>query len=275
MAPFPDLPVLGVCLPTKMLGMYRDWIIEDQRDLEIQDFFDAALIEGDWKAVARQTLSLLQGYRGRLGIHGPFWGFSIGTTDQDVRKVVQRRLNQGLDACAEIGATQMVIHSPYTTWAYNNLDHLPGARQQVIEDTSACLEPVVARAEDLGVVLVIENIEDKDPHARVALARQFDSASVRVSVDTGHANYAHYATGAPPVDHYILAAGEMLHHVHIQDTDGFADRHWAPGKGNILWSSVFEALAKCGANPRLNLELREKEEIPRGAAFLQQAGLAR
>jgi sugar phosphate isomerase/epimerase len=78
---------------------------------------------------------------------------------------------QGLDVCAHLQATQMVIHSPFTTWDYNNLDLYPEARAAVVERAHATLQGVVRRAEDLGVVLVIENIEDKDPHARVELAR--------------------------------------------------------------------------------------------------------
>ncbi|MBR7518030.1 TIM barrel protein, partial [Mycobacterium tuberculosis] len=92
--------------------------------------------------------------------------------------------------------------------------------------THATLAPVVARAAETGVELVIENIEDKDPTDRVTLARTFDSPAVRVSLDTGHAHYAHGSTGAPPVDQYVTAAGNMLTHVHIQDADGYADRHW-------------------------------------------------
>ena len=80
---------------------------------------------------------------------------------------------------------------------------------------------VIARAENIGCELVIENIEDKDPRDRVRLAKALESNKVRVSLDTGHANYAHISTGAPPVDYYVEAAGDMLTHVHLQDTDGY------------------------------------------------------
>jgi hypothetical protein len=64
---------------------------------------------------------------------------------------------------------------------------------------------------------------------RLDLARSFDSAAVKLSIDTGHAHNAHCDQGAVPVDYFVVAAGEWLAHVHLQDTDGFADRHWAPG----------------------------------------------
>ncbi|MGL5115239.1 MAG: sugar phosphate isomerase/epimerase family protein [Beijerinckiaceae bacterium] len=273
-APSPSLPVLGVAVPLSGLRMHRDWILESQRDLELQDFFFAEALNGDWKTVADQIRTELDGYRGRLGLHGPFWGFTIASKDPDVRDIVKKRMRQCLDVCAYLGATQMVIHSPYTTWDYNNLDDNPGARADVIARSHETLKDAVKQAEDIGCVLVIENIEDKDAHSRVELARSFNSDSVRVSIDTGHANYAYGSTGAPPVDYYVHAAGDMLHHVHLQDTDGFADRHWAPGEGNIAWTSVFRALARLNSNPRLILELRRKEEVRAGADHLIGLGLA-
>jgi sugar phosphate isomerase/epimerase len=270
-----DLPVLGVALPLAGLRRHRDWILESQRDLELQDFFWADVLNGDWRPLADEVKGELDGHQGRLGVHGPFWGFNIATQDPEVREVVKKRLGQGLDVCAYVGATQMVVHSPYTTWDYNNLDYNPGGREQVIERVHKAMGDAVKRAEDQGVTLVIENIEDKDPHIRVELARSFESAAVRVSVDTGHANYAYGSTGAPPVDYYVHAAGDMLDHVHLQDTDGHADRHWNPGDGDIRWAEVFRALARVGGKPRLILEVRHNEAVRAGAEYLIGLGLAR
>jgi sugar phosphate isomerase/epimerase len=269
-----SLPVLGVALLLEELRQHKDWIIEKQRDLELQDFHLAEVLNGDWEPLADEIKKELRGYKGQLGIHGPFWGFNIASKDPDVREIVTKRMRQGLDVCAHVGATQMVIHSPYTTWDYNNLDDNPGGRDQVIEQTHKAIGEAVRRAEDMGVVLVIENIEDKDAHIRVDLAKSFDSEAVRVSIDTGHANYAHGSTGGPPVDYYVHAAGDMLNHVHLQDTDGHADRHWNPGEGNIRWTAVFRALGRVKSNPRLILEVRNKETLRQGADYLIGLGLA-
>jgi sugar phosphate isomerase/epimerase len=269
-----SLPILGAALPLAGLRQHRAWILDKQRDLEVQDFFWADVLNGDWNPLADEIRKELDGYTGRLGIHGPFWGFSIGSKDPDIRSVVNKRLHQGLDVCAALGATQMVIHSPYTTWDYNNLDYNPGSRDQVIETVHATVGDVVKRAEDMGCVLVVENIEDKDPHIRVELVKSFNSPAMRVSIDTGHANYAHGSTGGPPVDYFVHAAGDLLHHVHLQDTDGYADRHWNPGEGNIPWAEVFRALARLNSNPRLLLEVRNKDFVRAGADHLIALGLA-
>jgi len=267
-------PLIGAALTIDTFARLRPWILDRQRDVEIQDFFWPHLLDGDWRAVTDGYAPLLDGYRGRLGVHGPFWSFSIAAMDPDIVAVARKRLGQGLDICAALGADQMVIHSPFTTWDHHNLDSWPGARAAMIERTVETLAPLVKRAEDQGVTLVIENIEDIDPADRVRLALACGSDRVRVSLDTGHAHYAHGATGAPPVDFFVNVAGDMLEHVHIHDTDGHADRHWPPGEGAVRWRSVFDALARLGSRPRLLLELIDESRIEAGAAWLVAHGLA-
>src|SRR5579871_1493735 len=264
-------PVIGAAMNSPSLAVYRGWIIERQRDLELQDFIDAPMLDGGWRDRAAEIKRLLDGYRGRLGIHGPFWGFQIDSRDPLVCAVISKRFLQALEACEAIGATQMVIHSPFTTWDYNNT--IPGSLEATIERVHATLQDVVARAENIGCEIVIENIEDKDPTARIKLAERFNSKSVRVSVDTGHAHYAHVTTGAPPVDYYIDAAGAALSHVHIQDNDGYADRHWIPGDGTVRWQAMFRALGRLATKPRLLLEIRDKTQLRRGADYLEALGL--
>jgi sugar phosphate isomerase/epimerase len=267
-------PLIGAAIDVADLAQWGDWIVKDHRDLELQDFCEPEVIAGDWRTRVEEALRRLDGYRGRLGIHGPFWGFTVDSHDPDVRAVVRRRLDQGLDVCAALGATQMVVHSPYTTWDGNNLDTVPGARDAMLERIHACLAPAAARAADQGVALVVENIEDTDPLDRLRLAESLGEA-VQVSLDTGHAHYAHVSTGAPPVDVFVRLAGDRLAHVHLQDADGHADRHWALGDGTIRWAGVFRALADCASAPRLVLELADKRGIGPSMNYLGGLGLGR
>ena len=271
---------IGAALMVADLPRYRDWLIADGRDLEIQDFLRPEVLPGDWQAVVAEAKRHLQGFEGRLGIHGPFIDLSLDTADPDIAPIVARRFTTGVEAAAALGATQMVIHSPFTTWDWFNFgsnprtDTRPSAFEAKMDRVLALLAPAVARAEAEGVTLVIENIEDIDPGFRRALAARFASDAVRLSIDTGHAHYAHHATGAPPVDYFVTDAGAWLAHVHLQDADGFADRHWPPGRGTVNWHAVFHAIAALPQRPHLVLELREASDIPAAMAYLQREGLA-
>ncbi|MBP1849909.1 sugar phosphate isomerase/epimerase family protein [Rhizobium halophytocola] len=269
-----DLPIVGAALTLDSLDTHRDWLIERQRDLELQDFIDAEILDGDWHPLVTRLRALLDGYQGRMGIHGPFWGFTIASEDPDIRAVVTKRLLQGLEVCEALAATHMVVHSPFTTWSYTNMTKDPGAFEDVIERCHMTLAEAVRRAESIGCNLVLENIEDRDPAHRTLLANSFGSEAVSVSLDTGHAHCAHISHGAPPVDYYVRIAGNRLRHVHLQDVDGYADRHWSLGEGNIRWHSVFEAIADLQSEPRLILELRDHDRIRDSAAYLADLGLA-
>ena len=272
-----NLPLLGAAMPTDTLETLQAFILDENRDLEIQDFIDCNLLNGDWKSVADRTRSLLTGYTGRLGIHGPFWGLNIANPDAEMRALNRRKHLQGIEVCDYLGATQMVIHSPYTTWSYNNLDNAPDRREydRLLENCHDTMDEVVKRAEGCGVTMVIENIEDIDPVIRCALADSFNSPAMAVSIDTGHAHYAHGTNGAPPVDYYVRRAANRLQHIHLQDAEGYADRHWPIGEGTIRWPAVFHALAELNSQPRLILELQDKAGILPSVAYLQSLGLAR
>jgi len=270
----PDsLPVIGAALPVDKISDHRDWLFEKDRPLEIQDFIGTDILCGDWQSLADRVKAMLDGHKGPLGIHGPFWGFSLDSTDPGVGPVVTERLCQGLAVCRAIGATQMVVHSPFTRWIHQNAPVFPGILDHMTERVHQTMGPAVAEAKDSGIEIVIENIEDVDPHARVALAESFGNRAVRVSLDTGHAMLARAMSGAPPVDVYAIAAGPRLAHVHLQDVDGFADRHWSLGEGVISWKAVFRAIARHCDGPRLILELRDHGQIPASMAFLEAEGL--
>jgi hypothetical protein len=161
------LPVLGAALNTNSIPAYRDWLLERQRDLEIQDFSYPEQLDGDWRTTADRINSMLDGHSGRRGIHGPFWGFKIDSRDPMIRSMVTKRLLQGLEIAEYLRATHMVIHSPYTTWDHNNLDMTPDARANMIERVQATLREVIARAENVGCVIVIENIETSRTRIRM------------------------------------------------------------------------------------------------------------
>ncbi len=267
-------PILGAALNHASLAMHRDWLLEAPRDVELQHFVDAEVLNSDWSALAAEVVGLLDGHQGRRGIHGPFWGFTIASYDPEVRGVVARKMQQALDVCAAVAGTHIVIHSPFTTWAYNHRGLNASDADRMLSAVRDTMAAALARASDMGVTFVLENIEDIEPADRAELCAALDWQALELSVDTGHAHYAHISTGAPPVDYFIRAAGEKLGHVHLQDADGYADRHWQIGHGTILWPSVFQAIAETEATPRLILELRDHAGVIPSARYLQSLGLA-
>lgn len=268
-------PLLGVALTIEDFAPLRDWICAPGRAMEIQDFCALDAIQNVCDDLVARWQGVLGDHHGPLGIHGPFLGLDIGNPDRRIRQVVQDRLLQGLTIAEHLGATQMVVHSPFGYWHHLNRDNYPGIRPAMFEASADCLAPVLARAANTGCQIVLENIEDADPTVRVDLVAAIDHPMLAVSLDTGHAELAHGRYGAPPVVDYIAAAAGRLAHVHLQDADGYADRHWHPGDGRIPWRPVFDALAALPAPARLILEVNaDLGRLPQTVARLNDLGLA-
>ena len=264
---------IGACLLVSEIPDHRDWLFDAERDIELQDFLASKVLTGDWQGLASQAKSMLDGHAGRIGVHGPFEGLDIDNKDPELRPIITRRFLLALEAAERVGASQMVIHSPYTAWYQNNLLATPGYANNKLERIHEVLEPVVERAEETGICLVVENIQDVDPATRRQMVESFNSNAIKLSIDTGHAQLARRSSGAPPVDYFVRDAADQLAHVHLQDVDGFADRHWAPGEGEIEWEGVFRALSECNSAPHLVLERRNKKDIAKGFGWLKDRGL--
>lgn len=265
---------IGAAIKAGEIVDHRDWLFDADRDIELQDFMTHEALGPELEDRITTAKAALDGHNGRVGIHGPFEGLDIDNKDAELRPLITKRFLRALEAADRVGARQMVLHSPYTAWYQNNLWCLPGYAEKKLARVHEVLDPVVRAAEEYGITLVIENIQDVDPATRREMVESFGSDAIALSIDTGHAQLARRMSGAPPVDYFVRDAGAALKHVHIQDVDGHADRHWAPGDGEIEWPAVFRALADAKGAPHLVLELRDKRAIPAGFAHLSSLGLA-
>ena len=248
------LPVLGAALSLQSLRAHRDWLLARQRDLEIQDFFEAETLDGDWRGRGRSSgcstaTRPARNPRAVLGLQDR----QPGSADPPGRHQAAPAGSRGLRA---VGATQMVIHSPYTTWDYNNLDDNPGARASS-SSGSTTLGDVVKRAEHIGCETRHREHRGQGRACPRPARDSFRQRAVRVSIDTGHANYAHVLHRRPAGRLLRRCRRRRAAHVHLQDTDGYADRHWLPGEGNIRWAAVFRALGRL-IKPRLIIEVHDQ-----------------
>ena len=264
---------IGACLAPHEIAAHRDWLFDSDRDIELQGFSRHVDLTTEFEDRIASANAALEGFQGRRGMHGPYEGLDMDNKDPEVRQLVTARYLKALEAADRIGARQMVLHSPYTRWyAWNRLNK-PNYSEEKLGRIHDVMAPVVKAAQTAGITLVIENIFDVDPAMRREMVDSFASEAIALSIDTGHAHLARRMSDAPPVDYFVRDAGDQLKHVHVQDLDGHADRHWAPGEGEIHWKEVFRALLECKSAPHLVLELRRKSDIPAGFAHLKSLGL--
>ncbi len=271
-APQTTPPVIGASLSIAELPLHLNWLVANQRDLELWDPARPDFLVNGWRNAAAKTRLLLAGYPGRISIHGPYQSLTLFAHDPLIAAVVADRLRCALYFAAEIGATQIVIHSPFTTFGspyitYGN----PEQKQQELNLAMTVLGQLLPFAQEIGCAFVIENIYDTNPELLLELVAGFHSPGVRMSLDVGHA-FITQQMGGPPPDHWIRAAAPFLAHVHLHDTDGQADRHWPVGHGNIKWRGIFAELGRMNNLPRLILEMKQTGDIERSTEWLKQKG---
>ena len=268
-----DLPVLGASMRSSKLPGCMEWLVAEQRDLEITDPCLEGGLDDDWRGAAMGVQSLLEesGYQGRVGIHGAYDGVDLATSDTVLRAAMSNRLQQSLEFGQVFGASHMVLHSPFVWFGHPLVHYAPGEeRQWVIDATHAIIEPLLPLAEQMGCTLVFECCYDLNPEPLLELIRSFDSDHVRLSIDVGHA-YIMQGLGGPSPDQWIRQGGDLLAHLHLQDNDGLADWHWSIGRGTVRWPAIFDALAALDHRPRLILEI---EDLEGSSAWLAAQGLA-
>ncbi|KKB12260.1 hypothetical protein VE25_08350 [Devosia geojensis] len=241
-----------------------DWLNEAGRALEVDDFAREFVLD-DPEAHIAELARRLDGFTGSFGIHGPVPTPSFVVGDPAIQAIVLKRFEQALGICERIGASHMVVHSPFLFlgrpyMTYDNKDALPLAIQRAAD----LIAPVAARAQETGVVLCLENIFDPTPDPMIDLVDLVDSPALRLSLDTGHAAVA--STMAP--DFWVRTMGDRLAHLHVSDSDGQADRHWVPGQGQLGWASIFRELNALPQDMRLIMEFRVED---RAAAVYKRA----
>ncbi|BET68663.1 sugar phosphate isomerase/epimerase [Opitutales bacterium ASA1] len=268
-----ELPVLGAALKLSTLRRRVVWIIENQRDLELQDPCLPEVLEGDWKVQAREICTMLDGHRGRRGVHAPYDGVHVATPHSSLAVAVRDTLLRALEFAAAVGGTHLVLHSPFLFFGTAQGAHSAAEVSAAIERTHRNLAAVLEAAAAQQTALVFENIFDLRPDPIDALVRSFDSPWVRRSLDAGHANLMR-TRGGPPADRWVESSGDLLAHVHLADNDGESDRHWAAGEGTINWRSFFFALDQVKPRPRLILEM-SPERQDASVRWLSERGLAR
>jgi sugar phosphate isomerase/epimerase len=204
-----------------------------------------------------------------FSFHAPFGAhIDISAVDEGERKRALNDVLAAVEAAATLGVRYFVLHpGPEES-------ERPPAQEYLhrLSNASRSLREVATRCREKGVTLALENML---PHLLFGqmpdlfwLLGTLMSHPVGLCLDTGHAFLADILY--PAIDK--LSAHLLM--VHAADNHGERDDHLPPGKGDIEWGRVVEALDRTGFRGPLILEIAgRKDDDPK--ALLQKAVEAR
>jgi len=183
-------------------------------------------------------------------VHSPAAGWDLAADTDPARLAAVGETAASFRPARDLGAELVVCHCNAPGKPFAAADYSAS-----LSRTRGSLETLAAEADRVGIRLAVETMifrPEKRPCTRVAeILRLIDGLGEHVGVclDTGHSN----ASGADVAEE-VVAAGEKLFNVHIQDNHGRAneDEHLLPGLGTIDWRVFLDALDRAGfARPRI------------------------
>ena len=190
--------------------------------------------------------------RGRtVTFHGPFMDLAPGGMDQRIREVSAKRLQRTMELVPLFSARSVVFHAGYDDRRYH------AHRQEWLSCSLATWEPLVKRAEEIGVAIYLENVYEQTPEMILTLLEAIESENLGFCLDVGHMN----AFGDAPLLEWLDALGPHLLEVHLHDNDGQQDTHGPIGSGTTPFEELFEYLSKKERRPLVTLEPHDEESF--------------
>jgi hydroxypyruvate isomerase len=157
-------------------------------------------------------------------------------------------VRESLVAARQLGSPPMIVASGFTREGVPHREHVDAA--------VAVLKRMAALAEDAGVMLVLEPLNDRVEHPGMFLVsttlgldlvEAVGSPNVRLLYDVYHS-----AVMGEDIAEVLAGRIDLVHHVQVADMPGRNE----PGTGRIDWDHVMTTLRDLGYRGALGLEYR-------------------
>ena len=180
----------------------------------------------------------------------------VSTADltESIRKASVEEMHRSLELAFELAAEKVVLHpSMVVGMGAFALDKVRGYAMDF-------LAGIVPAALQMNMTICFENLF---PKCIIGVeAEEFGEIfklfpSLRLTLDTGHANIEDQGTGRL----MLLAKrfGKSIGHLHFSDNHGKRDDHLAIGEGNINFLELVQSLKMTGYDDTLTLEVFDKD----------------
>lgn len=249
---------LFVHLPAHLLATRLPFLLN--RHLQPEIACQEVRLEHLDLAELRDCAAQLAAAQLRTCLHAPFAGFDPGSAKSRQQKNSHQLARQSLELAELFAAERIVFHpglagqasgKEQTRWLQHSLDFWPEH---------------VARAEQIGTLICIENIYESNPEPLLQLCRGLASPAVGHCFDIGHWNM--FATGS--LNDWFAKLGGQIRHLHLHDNRGQFDEHLPIGRGGIDFAALFALVEQLATHPSMTLEAHNLADLDTSLLGLQQ-----
>lgn len=192
-------------------------------------------------------------------IHAPFLDLNPGAVDPLIRAASSHRILQVMEAAKILHPRIIVVHPGYDDLHYGD-NHLVWLKNSI-----NFWQGFVEKARDLGTILALENIFEKEPSTIKALLDAIDDPCFRHCFDVGHWNLFTSVT----LDEWFNELGSYIVESHIHDNHGKSDEHLPLGEGAIDFNQYFPLLNKVAPNAVWTIEAHNTQHLKRAMKNIQ------
>ncbi len=227
--------------------------------LDLQEFADPNILDGDWRGHVALYRKSLASFPGELSLHGAFFDLFCGSPDRQVVAIARERFRQNLTIAAELGAHIVNFHINYLP-LIDDPHYLPGWTQRQI----AFWTPLAQEAGALGVTIVLENMWEPDPAIQRSVLDGVHSPHLQACLDVGHARIYSKLS----METWIETLKPYLIFTHLHNTNGSEDIHLSFDNGTLDMLAVLDKLRSLPRPPIFCLELPDATTIQTSLQFL-------
>lgn len=238
-------------VPYARLSEHLDYLLRQRINPEIH-LTGEALDHIVWEELAAQAKAL---HAANLSttIHAPFMDLNPGALDRSIREATRRRFQQTFQAAEQLRPRVIVFHPGYDDLHYGD------NRMAWLKNSIAFWKEFIPSARELGCIIAVENIFEREPSTLRGLLEAMDDPCFRHCFDVGHWNMFTTVT----LEEWFEALGPFIAESHIHDNHGSADEHLPLGEGVIDFERVFGLLRQHAPNAVWTIEAHSIERLER------------
>lgn len=223
-------------------------------------YFDSASAGKIKKEEIESLRSLFIHNKMMCTIHAPFWDLSLGSADEEIRKISISRIQSAINIAKTLDSKNVVFHSGYNQTAYLSSSKADW-NSRFIESVSAIADLACA----LEVAISLENVYEPDPELLITTVESIGPKKLGLCFDAGHFN----VFGKIPLEDWLRAVAPFLREIHVHSNFGANDDHLAVDDGNIDFEKIFRVLADKKASAIVTIENKSDDFLVSSVKILR------
>ncbi len=227
--------------------------------INLELFFSAEVLDTLDRGEVGELALTLKGAGLETTIHAPFIDLNPGAVDPGIRAASRHRIVQVFQVAQQLRPRVIVVHPGYDDLHYGE------NRSVWLKNSVEFWQEFVPLAREMGTLLAVENIYEKEPSTIKALLDAVDDPSFRHCFDVGHWNM--FTTVS--LEEWFGQLGSYIVESHIHDNHGQRDEHLPVGEGGIDFARFFSLLRSHAPSAVWTIEAHSRELLQRALTGIQ------